>query len=156
MFNILKNIKARRMNKIVNEVTRQIEEVINARFDHAVEQLNEVDVDYSRVASHLCTSDIAYNLDYHQLSQEICTYDIASEIDVYEIASNIDASEIAEHFDTHDLASEIEVSDLAEYVDMDTKLSNYHDELISEVEGMIEDAVSEVESSIDDLTVSRA
>ena len=155
MLKFFREMKARRMNKIVDEVTRQIEEKMDFLFDDFVSKLNgqlqdiaAPEIDYNQLACHVELSDIAYHIDTQNLADEISTDDIAYHIDIYEVASNIDASDVAEHFDHYTLAQEIEISDVAEYIDLDDirqEMQETKDEIISEVEGMISDAVDGLE-----------
>jgi len=101
MLKFFREMKARRMNKIVDEVTRQIEEKMDFLFDDFVSKLNGQLQDIA-----------APEIDYNQL------------------------------------ACQIEISDVAEYIDLDDirqEMQETKDEIISEVEGMISDAVDGLE-----------
>ena len=153
MLNFIKKIKARRMNKIVDEVRQQlIEEMASVTIEakrelesYVISKTNNVTIDYDELVRFVDYSDIAYHIDTQELADEISTDDIAYNIDLYEVASNIDASDVADHFDHYSLANEIEISEVAGYLDLDSQLDDMRNDIISEVEGMISDAVDNLE-----------
>lgn len=153
MLKFFREMKARRMNKIVDEVRQELlAEFLLISQDGMKEfvdsRINSQEIDYDELVRHVDYSDIAYHIDTQELADEISTDDIAYNIDLYDVANNIDASEIAEHFDHYTLAQEIEMSDIAEYIDLDDirqEMQETKDEIISEVEGMISDAVDSLE-----------
>lgn len=156
MLKFFREMKARRMNKIVDEVRQQlIEEMSSVTIEakrelesFVIHKTNDVTIDYDELVRLVDYSDIAYHIDTQDLADEINTDDIAYNIDLYEVANNIDASEVAEHFDHYTLAQEIDLSDIAEYIDLDDirqEVQETKDEIISEVEGMISDAVDNLE-----------
>ena len=155
MLKFFREMKARRMNKIVDEVTRQIEEKMDFLFDDFVSKLNgqlqdiaTPEINYDELVRFVDYSDIAYHIDTQDIADEISVGDIAYNIDLYDVASNIDASHVAEHFDHYTLAQEIELSDIAEHIDLDDirqEMQETKDEIIGEVEGMISLAVDSLE-----------
>ena len=150
MLKFFREMKARRMNKIVDEVRQELlAEFLLISQDGMKEfvdsRINSQEIDYDELARNVDYSDIAYHIDRQELADEISTDDIAYHIDLYEIASNIDVSDVAEHFDHYTLAQEIDVSNIAEYIDLDSRVDDLRDDIISEVEGMISDAVDELE-----------
>jgi len=170
MWKFIQNIKARRMNKIVDEVRQELlaefllisqdgmEGFVDSRVKGQLQSLAVPEIQYDELAKYVDHSDIAYNMEASDIAEYIDSCDIAEYVDTHDIASNIDADDIAQHFDAYTIAQEIELSDIGEYIDLDSlrnEMQETKDEIISEVTGMIEDAVAEVESSIDDLTVSR-
>ena len=81
MWKFIQNIKARRMNKIVNEVTGQIEEKMDFLFDDFVSKMNgalsNLTIDYDEMARYIDYSDVAYNMDASDIAEYIDSYDIA-------------------------------------------------------------------------------
>ena len=67
MWNFIKNMKARKMNKIVDEVTEQIEEKMDFLFDDFVSKMNgalsNLSIDYDEMSRYIDHSDVAYNMD---------------------------------------------------------------------------------------------
>lgn len=148
MLNFIKKIKARRMNKIVEEVARQIEEKMDFLFDDFVSKMNgqlqnmEVpEIDYNEVAYRLDYSQIAYYADTEEIADYFSVEELAGNIDVSDIAGYVDTDDIAQHFDHYTLAQEIELSDVSEYIDLDDLMDDVRRDVLGEVDGMIEDAL---------------
>ena len=156
MWKFIQNMKARRMNKIVDEVRQQLiaemgSVTIEAKRElesFVISKTKDVTIDYDELARYVDHCDIAYNMDASDIAEYIDTDDIAQYFDTHDIASNIDTDDIAQYFDSYTLAQEIEMSDIAEYIDLDDirqEMQEAKDEIISEVEGMISDAVDSLE-----------
>ena len=153
MLKFFREMKARRMNKLVDEVRQQlIEEMASVTIEakrelesFVITKTNDVTIDYGELLRFVDYSDIAYHIDTQDIADEISTDDIAYHIDLHEIASNIDASDVAEHFDHYTLAQEIDVADIVSEIDLDDLLDDTRRDILGEVEGMISDAVDSLE-----------
>jgi len=160
MWKFIQNMKARKMNKIVDEVRQELlaefllisqdgmKEFVDSRIEGQLQDLAVPEIDYDEMARYIDHSDVAYNMDASDIAEHIDSYDIAQNVDIIDIASNIDTDDIAQHFDSYTLAQEIEMSDIADYIDLDgirQEMQDTKDEIISEVEGMISDAVDSLE-----------
>ena len=159
MWNFIKNMKARRMNKIVDEVTGLVEEKMDFLFDDFASKMNaalsNLSINYDELARYVDHGDIAYNMDASDVAEyiEVDAYDIAQNFDTYTIASEIDVDDIAQNIDLEHVATYINLDDIE--LNIRSEIEETKDEIIAEVTTMIEDAVAEVESSIDQLTVTR-
>ena len=145
MLNYFRKKKQEKMNKIVDEVVSQIEVKMEDLFDAFVSRLNGQEIDYEKVW-----------IDYGELVEQVDMYALAEniEVDASDVAYHIDIDDVAGYIDCDDVANELDTSEVAQYVEVD--FDELKSDIFDEVRSMIEDAVDEVESSIDQLTVSRA
>ena len=83
-------------------------------------------------------------------------YELAEnvEVDASDVAYHIDINDVADNIHCDDVANELDTSEIANFVEVD--FDDLKKEIFNEVRSMIEDAVDEVETSIDHLTISRA
>ena len=135
------------MNKIVDEVVSQIEVKMENLFDNFVSRLNGQEIDYYELSQNIQYDDLGQYLDNDQIAEYVSieSEDVAYHLDEADIASCVEHEDIAQHIDT---------SEIAQYVEIN--FDDLKSEIFDEVRTMIEDAVDEVESSIDQLTISRA
>ena len=145
MLNYFRKKKQEKMNKIVDEVVSQIEVKMEDLFDDFVSRLNGQEIDYEKVW-----------IDYGELVEQVDMYALAEniEVDASDVAYHIDIDDVAGYIDCDDVANELDTSEVAQYVEVD--FDELKSDIFDEVRSMIEDAVDEVESSLDQLTVSRA
>ena len=153
MFRIFREMKARRMNKIVDEVRQQlIEEMSSVTIEvkrelesFVIHKTNDVTIDYRELAGHIDYYDVAEHIDESEVANYISDSDIAYHIDAYDVASAIDVDDIAQHFDSYTLAQEIDISDIAHHIDLDNSLDDVRRDILSEVEDMVSDALDSLE-----------
>ena len=147
MLNYFRKKKQEKMNKIVDEVVSQIEVKMENLFDNFVSRLNGQEIDYYELSQNIQYDDLGQYLDNDQIAEYVSieSEDVAYHLDEADIASCVEHEDIAQHIDT---------SEIAQYVEID--FDDLKSEIFDEVRTMIEDAVDEVESSIDQLTISRA
>jgi hypothetical protein len=145
MLNYFRKKKQEKMNKIVDEVVRQIEVKMEDLFDDFVSRLNGQEIDYEKVW-----------IDYSELVEHVDMYELAEnvEVDASDVAYHIDINDVADNIHCDDVANELDTSEIANFVEVD--FDDLKKEIFNEVRSMIEDAVDEVETSIDHLTISRA
>ena len=155
MLKFFRKMKAQRMNKIVDEVTRQIEEKMDFLFEDFICKMNGQlldlsipECDYRELAGHIDYYDIAEHIDESAVANYISDCDVAYHIDVHDVASAINIDDIAREFDTYTIAQEIDISDIVDEIDLDDLLDDARRDILGEVEGMISDA-------IDDLQITR-
>lgn len=147
MLNYFRKKKQEKMNKIVDEVVSQIEVRMEDLFDNFVSRLNGQEIDYDELSRYLDYGALAYDVDMNTLAENI-------EVEASDIAYHIDVMDVAGYIDCDDVARELDTSEVAQFVEFD--FDDLKSEIFDEVRNMIEDAVDEVESSIDQLTISRA
>ena len=155
MFRIFREMKARRMNKIVDEVRQQlIDEMSSVTIEakrelesFVIHKTNDVTIDYRELAGHIDYYDVAEHIDESEVANYISDSDIAYHIDAYDVASAIDVDDIAQHFDSYTLAQEIDISDIAHHIDLDNSLDDVRRDILSEVEDMVSDALDSLEIS---------
>ena len=153
MFRIFREMKARRMNKIVDEVRQQlIDEMSSVTIEakrelesFVIHKTNDVTIDYRELAGHIDYYDVAEHIDESEVANYISVSDIAYHIDAYDVASAIDVDDIAQHFDSYTLAQEIDISDIAHHIDLDNSLDDVRRDILSEVEDMVSDALDSLE-----------
>ena len=153
MFRIFREMKARRMNKIVDEVRQQlIDEMSSVTIEakrelesFVIHKTNDVTIDYRELAGHIDYYDVAEHIDESEVANYISDSDIAYHIDAYDVASAIDVDDIAQHFDSYTLAQEIDISDIAPHIDLDNSLDDVRRDILSEVEDMVSDALDSLE-----------
>lgn len=153
MFRIFREMKARRMNKIVDEVRQQlIDEMSSVTIEakrelesFVIHKTNDVTIDYRELAGHIDYYDVAEHIDESEVANYISDSDIAYHIDAYDVASAIDVDDIAQHFDSYTLAQEIDISDIAHHIDLDNSLDDVRRDILSEVEDMVSDALDSLE-----------
>ncbi len=144
-------MKARRMNKIVDEVTRQIEDKMDFLFDDFVSKMNDavsdLSIDYDEMSRYIDHSDVAYNMCASDIAEyiEIDTYDIAQDIDTYTVASEIDTHDLAQNIDLDDVASRINIDDVIESFNIESRFEEAQLGLIAEMENMISNAIDELQ-----------
>ena len=135
------------MNKIVDEVVSQIEVRMEDLFDNFVSRLNGQEIDYY---------ELSQNIQYDDLGQHIDNEEVAGYVSIEseDVAYHMDEADIASCVEHEDIAQHLDASEVAQFVEFD--FDDLKSEIFDEVRNMIEDAVDEVESSIDQLTISRA
>lgn len=153
MLNFIKKIKARRMNKIVEEVRQQLIEEMELHCTRVQGQLesfvihkvNHMEVDYDEVVSHMDYSEVAYYADMSEVADYISVDDIAYNMDVSEIAQHIDADDIADRFDYHQLAQEVDIVDIADELCLDEKLEDLKCEVMNAAEDLIANTIDNLQ-----------
>lgn len=152
MWNYIRKKKQAYRQKIADEVkTELLEELssqmtrIQMELDDKVEAIVVDDMDYGKLAMHVDYSEMVYNMDMYDIAREIDVSDIeidlqdlAGYLDTYDIAQEIDTYEVASNMDCNEVASNITIDNMSEYLE-ETK-----DEIMSQVEDMINDAVDEL------------
>ena len=150
MWKFIQNIKARRMNKIVDEVTAQIEEKMDFLVDEFVSKMNgalsNLSIDYDEMARYIDHSDVAYNMDASDIAEyvEIDSYDIAQNLDAYTVGYEI-LDDVVSAIDVEDVASNLNLDDIVESLNIDSRFEDAQLELIAEMENMISDAIDNLE-----------
>jgi len=118
------------------ETIEQVAEHISDKVtDACVASMSAQDVahemDYSEVAEHISTSDIAsdlaYDIDAGEVAENISLDDLAYHLDNDEIADYLDKAEVAESIRLDDLAGAIDYRNLADYIDSDDIEVDLHD-----------------------------
>jgi len=147
MLNYFRKKKQEKMNKIVDEVVSQIEVRMEDLFDNFVSRLNGQEIDYY---------ELSQNIQYDDLGQHIDNEEVAGYVSIEseDVAYHMDEADIASCVEHEDIAQHLDASEVAQFVEFD--FDDLKSEIFDEVRNMIEDAVDEVESSIDQLTISRA
>lgn len=89
------------------------------------------EMDYSEVAEHISTSDIAsdlaYDIDLREVAENISLDDLSYHLDHSDIADYLDKADVAENIHLSDLAGEINYLDLAENIDPSDIEVDLHD-----------------------------
>ena len=157
MLNFIKKIKARRMNKIVEEVRQELlaefllmswdgmKNFVDERIDGQVKDMKVPEIDYNELGHHIDYSEVAYHADNQEIADYISVDDIAYNIDVSDIAGYIDTDDIAQHFDHYTLAQKIDLADVVSELNIDDMLDDVRRDVLGEVEGMISDALDDLE-----------
>ncbi len=150
MWKFIQNIKARRMNKIVDEVTAQIEEKMDFLVDDFVSKMNgalsNLTIDYDEMARYVDHSDVAYNMDTSDVAEyiEVDAYDVAQNLDAYTVGYEI-LDEVVSAIDVEDVASNLNVDDIVESLNIDSRIEDAQLTIMAEVENMISNAIDNLE-----------
>jgi hypothetical protein len=75
--------------------------------------VSNCEIEYERLADHVCMYDLSSNLDYGDLAGNISASDVACEIDKGAVAEHVE-------IDYEDVQEEIAYDTLAEHVDLDS------------------------------------
>ena len=147
MLNYFRKKKQEKMNKIVDEVVSQIEVKMENLFDHFVSRLNGQEIDYYELSQNIEYDNLGDYIDSSEVAEYVSveSEDVAYHLDEADIASCVEHEDIAQHVDPSEIASFVEIN-----------FDDLKSDIFDEVKTMIEDAVDEVESSIDDLQITRA
>ena len=153
MLKFFREMKARRMSKIVDEVRQQlIEEMSSVTIEtkrelesFVIHKTNDITIDYRELAGHIEYYDVANHIDEAAVADYISDVDVAYHIDVHDVASAIDTDDIAQEFSTYEIAQEIDVSDIVDHIDIDDLVDDVRRDILGQVEGLISDAIDELQ-----------
>ena len=138
-------------------IRKWIERMIDARLhaikesitllEESIPEIEEVEIDYDDLASHIEYSDLEQQLDYHTLADNVSKHELAEEIDttsiIDELTEAIRPSQVADALDHQELAEHFDYGELAKHISLV--------ELRTSMQGAVLQAVSSIEMALTEL-----
>ena len=115
MLRYFKNRKQVKMNKLIDEVVKQVETKMEFLYDDTRSRISglmeDIDIDYDAVCDGMDYGEIAHHIDGGEVAEYV-------EVDLYELAQNFNYEDIAEQIDTNEIANHLDVDEIIDGLDI--------------------------------------
>lgn len=153
MLKFFRNMQARRMNKIVEEVRQQLIEEMELHCtrvqgqleSYVINKVNHMEIDYDELAENLDDWKIADSIDYQSVADHLDHHHLAQEIDAHDVAMEMDAYDVAQEMCHYEISQNLDMDELADKVGSNLDLESMNEGLLDIVDDKISDALDELE-----------